>query len=240
MPLDLTEPAAAAGAGTASAIASGAATAPGIAAASAATPVAGRPGRRRDHSRDPEILDAAIEVLAEEGYDGMTMEMVATRAKAGKATLYRRWPSKGELVVDAVACMKSKDLDLAHLPDTGTLRGDLVAMIKPRNLDEAERKLQVMAGLMSVLSRSPELAEAIDAAIVAPRAEANRLLFERAIARGEISADCDVATISLVAPAMSSYRLLVSQRPVDREFLLSIIDGVVLPAVGLKAPEGSD
>ncbi|MGD8195797.1 TetR/AcrR family transcriptional regulator [Herbiconiux sp. P18] len=195
-----------------------------------------RPGRRRDHSRDPEILDAAIEVLAEEGYDGMTMEMVANRARAGKATLYRRWPSKGELVVEAVACMKSKDLDLDRLPDTGTLRGDLVAMIKPRTLEDAERKMQVMAGLMSVLSRSPDLAQAIDAAIVAPRAEANRRLLQRAIDRGEISPDVDIEAIALVAPAMSSYRLLLTQRPVDREYLLSIIDNVVLPAVGLRAP----
>lgn len=202
--------------------------------ASASAP--GRPGRRRDHSRDPEILDAAIEVLAEEGYDGMTMEMVAARAKAGKATLYRRWPSKGELVVDAVACMKSRDLDLDNLPDTGTLRGDLVAMIKPRTLEEADRKMQVMAGLMSVLSRSPELVDAINSAIVAPRAEVNRRLLERAVDRGEISADVDIPTIALVAPSMTAYRLLVTQRPVDREYLLSIIDGVVLPAVGLSAP----
>jgi AcrR family transcriptional regulator len=202
----------------------------------ASAPAPGRPGRRRDHSRDPEILDAAIEVLAEEGYDGMTMEMVAARAKAGKATLYRRWPSKGELVVDAVACMKSRDLDVDNLPDTGTLRGDLVAMIKPRTLEEADRKMQVMAGLMSVLSRSPELVDAINSAIVAPRAEVNRRLLERAIARGEIPADVDIATIALVAPSMTAYRLLVTQRPVDREYLLSIIDGVVLPAVGLSAP----
>lgn len=202
----------------------------------ASAPAPGRPGRRRDHSRDPEILDAAIEVLAEEGYDGMTMEMVAARAKAGKATLYRRWPSKGELVVDAVACMKSRDLDVDNLPDTGTLRGDLVAMIKPRTLEEADRKMQVMAGLMSVLSRSPELVDAINSAIVAPRAEVNRRLLERAIARGEISAEVDIATIALVAPSMTAYRLLVTQRPVDREYLLSIIDGVVLPAVGLSAP----
>ena len=63
-------------------------------------------------------------MLAETGYDGMTIDMVAARAKAGKATLYRRWASKAELVLDAVACMKSSDVDLDRLPDTGTLRGD--------------------------------------------------------------------------------------------------------------------
>ena len=190
-------------------------------------------GRKRDHTRDPEILDAALEVLAETGYDGMTIDMVAARAKAGKATLYRRWPSKGELVIDAVACMKNADVDLNHLPDTGTLRGDLIANIKPHSIEDAEKKLQVMAGLVSMLSRAPELAEAVKHAIVEPRAALNRALLLRAIDRGEISADCDVETLSLVTPSMAAYRVLILREPVDRAFLISLVDGVLLPAVGL-------
>lgn len=192
-------------------------------------------GRRRDHTRDPEILAAALDVLAEEGYEGMTIDMVAARARAGKATLYRRWASKGELVVDAVACMKRADIPFDDLPDTGTLRGDLIAMIKPRTIDDGEKKLQIMAGLASMLSRSPELAEAIDRAIIEPRAEVNRILLRRAIARGEVSADCDVDTLALIAPSMAAYRVLLRQKPVDREFLISLIDGVVLPAAGVRA-----
>src|SRR3982751_4600427 len=134
-------------------------------------------GRKRDDTRDPEILDAALDVLAENGYDGMTIEMVASRAKAGKATLYRRWPSKPDLVLDAVACMKSNDIDLAALPDTGTLRGDLIAMIKPPTIRDGERKMKVMAGIVSMLARNPELAETARLALVEPRAAANRILF---------------------------------------------------------------
>ncbi|MCU1557508.1 MAG: TetR family transcriptional regulator [Microbacteriaceae bacterium] len=192
-----------------------------------------RLGRKRDHTRDPEILDAALEVLAETGYDGMTIDMVAARAKAGKGTLYRRWASKGELVIDAIACMKKNDIDYSRLPDTGTLRGDLIAMIKPHSIEEAEKKLQIMAGLMSMLSRAPELAEAANAAIVEPRASVNRILMRRAVARGEISADCDIETLSLISPSMAAYRVLILRKPVDRKFLISLIDGVLLPAVGL-------
>jgi AcrR family transcriptional regulator len=198
--------------------------------------VASKPGRRRDHSRDPEILQAALDVLAEEGYDGMTIDMVAGRARAGKATLYRRWASKGELVVEAVACMKRGHFDLQNLPDTGTLRGDLVALIKPRAIEDSEKKTRIMAGLMSALVRSPELADAIDDAIVRPRAEANRILLQRAVDRGEIPADTDIETLALVSPSMAAQRSIVQQKPVDREFLLSIIDGVILPAVGLRGP----
>src|SRR6478609_3280992 len=125
-----------------------------------------RLGRKRDHTRDPEILAATLDVLAETGYDGMTVDMVAARAKAGKATLYRRWPSKAELVIEAVACLKRNDLDEASIPDTGTLRGDLIAMIRPPSIQDADRKLRVMAGLASMISRSPELADAAREAIV--------------------------------------------------------------------------
>ena len=194
-----------------------------------------RPGRRRDHTRDPEILDAALDVLAETGFDGMTIDMVAARAKAGKATLYRRWPSKAELVIDAVACMKHNNIDLTRLPDTGTLRGDLIAMIKPHTIEDSERKLQIMAGLMSMLSRNPDLAEAVNKAIVEPRVAVTRILMRRAVDRGEISPGCDIETLSLIAPSMAVFRVLVLKRPVDRAFLVSLIDGVLLPAVGLRS-----
>jgi AcrR family transcriptional regulator len=205
--------------------------------------VAGAPdqprlGRKRDHTRDPEILNCALEVLAETGYDGMTIDMVAARAKAGKATLYRRWPSKAELVIDAVACMKQSDLRPEDLPDTGTLRGDLLAMIKPHSIEDSERKLQVMAGLVSMLTRNPELSEAMNAAVVEPRAAINRMFLQRAIDRGEIASDCDVETLSLVSASMASYRTLILRKPVDRTFLMSIIDGVILPAVGLANKAG--
>lgn len=196
----------------------------------------GRLGRKRDHTRDPEILAAAIDVLAECGYDGMTIDLVAARAKAGKATLYRRWQSKAELVIDAVACMKRGEFTMDDLPDTGTLRGDLVAMLRPHSLEDADRKLRVMGGLVSMLSRDPQLADAVDAAITEPRVAVNRSLMQRAIDRGEIRADADVETACHIGPSMVAYRTLVQRKPVDRAFLVSMIDGVVLPALGVPLP----
>ncbi|NQX10763.1 TetR/AcrR family transcriptional regulator [Microbacteriaceae bacterium VKM Ac-2855] len=190
-------------------------------------------GRKRDHTRDPEILAAALDVLAETGYERMTVDMVAARAKAGKATVYRRWGSKEELVIEAVACMKKADLDEATVPDTGSLRGDLVAMIRPHSIEEGERKLRIMAGLTSMIARDPDFAKAAAAAIVEPRARINRMFLQRAIDRGEISADCDVDAISSISPSMAFYRTLMLNKPVDRAFLMSVIDGVILPAAGL-------
>ena len=190
-------------------------------------------GRKRDHTRDPEILEAALAVLAETGYDGMTIDMVAARAKAGKATVYRRWASKAALVIEAVGCMKNQNYEVASLPDTGTLRGDLVALAKPHAMLTGGRDLQVVAGIVSMLSREPDLVHAFHAAYIAPRAAAYRLLLGRAIERGEISADCDIDTLSTIGPSMAMYRSLLLQKPVDREFSISLIDNIVLPAVGL-------
>lgn len=195
-------------------------------------------GRKRDHTRDPEILEAALDVLAETGYAGMTIDMVAARAKAGKATVYRRWASKSVLVLDAVSCMKREDVLPENLPDTGTLRGDLVAGIKTRTTEESIRKMRIMAGLMSMISQDPELADVARESIIEPRASVNRMFLRRAIDRGEIPADVDVETLAMVSQSMGMYRMLVQRQPMTPEFLLSIVDGVILPAVGLRP--GSD
>ena len=189
-------------------------------------------GRKRDHTRDPEILEAALDVLAETGYDGMTIDMVAARAKAGKATLYRRWSSKGELVVDAVACMKTVNLET--LPDTGTLRGDFVAMIKTGSIEDSQRKLKIMTGLLSMLSKDPELSDTVLSSIMEPRVAANRIILRRAVERGEIPADTDIEAIAVISQAMATYRVMILRKPVDREFILSVLDTIVLPAVGLS------
>jgi len=191
-----------------------------------------RLGRKRDHSRDGEILESALEVLAECGYDGMTVDMVATRARAGKATLYRRWPSKAELVIDAVACMKSGDAD-RELPDTGSLRGDLIALIRPTAIDDGERRLRVMAGLVSLISREPELAESAREAVVAPRVTLYTRLFRRAVDRGEVAPGRDLELIASVSGALVAQRVLLLRQPITREFLISVIDGVILPALGV-------
>lgn len=191
----------------------------------------GRIGRKRDQTRDADILDAALQVLAETGYEGMTMDMVAERARAGKATVYRRWPSKAELVLDGVAHLDSGAADPDQLPDTGTLRGDLVAMIGPSSLVEEEHKLKVMAGLVSTMSHGPQFAAAANAAIVEPWVVANRVLIQHAVERGEIDAPADIATVSHIIPSMAAYRVFIQREPLDRDFLLSLIDVVLLPAL---------
>jgi AcrR family transcriptional regulator len=192
-------------------------------------------GRPRDATRDAAILDAAVAILAEVGYERMTMDMVAVRAKAGKATVYRRWPSKGEMVVEAVARMKRSLVDLDQLPDTGTLRGDLLALFQPPSVEQAEQKMRAMAGVAAMLAQQPSLAEAGHEAIVAPWVAANRTLIERAQARGDADRDAQVDTLAQIIPSLAAYRALIQRRPFDHAFLVEIIDGVLLPALRVSA-----
>ena len=87
-----------------------------------------RGGRPRDEAREQAILDAAIDLVAEVGYDAMSIEAVAARAKSSKATIYRRWPGKAELVAEAMR--RRAEPVLEDLPDTGSLRGDLLALVQ--------------------------------------------------------------------------------------------------------------
>ena len=118
--------------------------------------------------------------------------------------------------------------------DRRWLRGDLIALIKPPSIRDAERKMKVMAGIVSMLAGNPELAETARQALIEPRAIANRILFQRAIDRGEIAADVDIELLCTIGPSMVAYRTLMLRKPVDREFLISNIDNVILPAAGVR------
>lgn len=191
-----------------------------------------RVGRKRDHSRDGQILDAALEVLAEAGYAGMTIDMVATRAKAGKATVYRRWASKEEVVLEALSRLKHRQAPPRdQLPDTGTLRGDLLALFKPQSSDEAEYRMKIMAGLASMTSTHEGLDEVVDDTVVTPWADAHRALMQRAADRGEIPGGANIDTVCQVVATVAAYRTLIQGKQFDLDFLLPWIDDVVLPAL---------
>jgi AcrR family transcriptional regulator len=190
-------------------------------------------GRKPDSSRHAAILDAVIAILAETGYDGMTMDMVAVRAKAGKGAVYRRWPSKAAMVVDAVANMKRAQVDLENMRDTGTLRGDLLALFQPRSIAETDKKLRAASALTSLIAEQPSFAQVGHEALVTPWVEANRALFQRAIDRGEMVANPHLDTLAQMLPSMGAYRALIQRRAFDRNFLIEMLDGVLLPALGI-------
>lgn len=159
----------------------------------------------------------------------MTFDMVAARARAARATVYRRWASKADLVLKAVARLSRGDVDLAHLPDTGSLRGDMVAMILPLTGEQEQARIQVMAGLHALARSEPRLAEAAAGAGIGPWIEVNRAPIQRAIDRREFPPG-DVDVLSQVIPTMCAGRAS-QQLPITREFSLAMIDGVIIPAL---------
>ncbi len=189
-----------------------------------------RAGRKRDHSRDGVILDAALAVLAEHGYDGMTIDMVAARSGSARATVYRRWATKAELVLEAVARMSRDDVNLDQLPDTGSLRGDMTALILPLSDQEQQVRIQAMTALLSLSKTDARLAHAATGAGIGPWIEVNRILIQRAVDRGEFQPPSDIHTLAELIPMMCVSRA-VQQQPITREFSLALLDGVIIPAL---------
>lgn len=118
----------------------------------------------------------------------------------------------------------------------GNAAGDLLALFKPQPLEEGVRTLKVMAGLVSMIAYDKNFAEAVTDTMIAPWAEAHRALMQRAMERKEISADADLHTLSRVAASMAGFRTLIERKPFTREFLVSLIDSVILPALRVKPP----
>jgi AcrR family transcriptional regulator len=154
-------------------------------------PAARPPGRPRDVRRDEAILAATLELLQEHGYRGLTIDGVAAGAGVGRPTIYRRWPSKPALVVAAL--VDSARLALP-LPDTGSLRGDLIQVqhhqVELMNSPDTRR---VTAGLIADLATDPELAETYVTQYLAPRRSRVWRVLERGVHRGELAADVDMA-----------------------------------------------
>jgi AcrR family transcriptional regulator len=191
---------------------------------SATDPAVSRP--RVEGDREQEILDATLEVLGDVGYDRLTMDAVATRAKASKATLYRRWNGKVSLVIDALLSDKGPPA----LPDTGTLRGDLIASFCGMGGLTDDRSVATFASVITAISRDQDFAEAFRREVVGPKSQVSRTVFERARARGELAPGVD---IDLLAPALAGivlHRMYLMGEPPDEALITRVIDQIILPA----------
>lgn len=193
-----------------------------------------RVGRPVDRSGDAAILAAALDLVAERDYERTTLDEVAARTGRAKTTIYRRWATKEDLVLAALRAAGPPP-EAALLPDTGSLRGDLLAVVDSPWLGGSARRLAVFAGLAPALRGSARMAAAIRAEVTDPYADAYRRILRRAVDRGEVPAEA-AARVNLLAeviPAMSTHRLVAAGAPVRRELFVRVVDDVVLPALGL-------
>lgn len=181
---------------------------------------------RVEGDREREILDATLEVLAELGYDRLTMDAVATRAKASKATLYRRWNGKVSLVIDALLSAKGDH----EVPDTGSLRGDLIASFCGAGGLCDEQSVSTFASVLTAIHRDQDFAAAFRRDVIGPKAALSHGIFERARERGEIG---DHVDIDLLAPALAGialHRMYVMGELPDEALVTRVIDQIIIPA----------
>ena len=186
---------------------------------------------RVEGDREQEILDAALTVLAETGYDRLTMDAVATEAKASKATLYRRWSSKSQLVVDAVCSHKEHP----PTPDTGSLRGDLMAAHCGMGGLGDPRATAIQAAVVTAIARDEEFAATYRREFLGPKQAASRAIFERAVARGEIRDDLDLDLLAPALPGIVLHRVFLLGDAATPDLVARVIDQIILPAVSHRS-----
>lgn len=190
-------------------------------------------GRPRDPHADRAALTATQELLGEVGYDRLTIEGVARRAGVAKTTIYRRWPSKRELVAAAIHDARG----IPPMPDTGSLAGDLEVLVvaMARNLSDPAI-LQITAELLSSLARGDDLFDEYWNGYVVPMRTAFAEVFERAQRRGEIRVDVDVDRLIDVFAGTNLYQAIrPSAQPLDER----LREAVNLLWQGLSPPGGS-
>jgi AcrR family transcriptional regulator len=183
------------------------------------------PGRPRDPQVERDILTATIELLGEDGFDGLSIEAVAARAGVGKTTVYRRWPSKIPLVVDALAAMKMPTATTVpdDLPTREALERAMSGFTK-RQEGPADR---VLAGLVDAMSRNEELAKAVRTVLVAERQRGLVEVIERGKRRGEIRPDVDARVMVDLLGGPVVLRRLITGEPVNQRLAREIVDLVM-------------
>ena len=185
------------------------------------------PGRPRSAEADRAILAATVALLADAGYAAITLERVAANAGVGKATVYRRWPSKVELVIDAIRT-GMHDVDP---PATGSLRQDLVTLMSHQIdwLHDSEIG-RMIAGLSAEIQHNQELADALRATLIRPRRAAVRQVLAGGVARGELRADADLDVVLDLLYGAIHYRVLVTGEPLEPDLASKIVDAVLVGA----------
>ena len=182
------------------------------------------PGRPRSEQAEQAIIEATLDLFAEQGFEGVCVEAVAARAGVGKATIYRRWPNKEELLLAALSSMKSP------FPEpTGNVRDDLVAQMTVMCEDRADpRKARRYALLLGEGQKYPRLMQRYKETVIGPRHDAMREVIRRGIASGELraGADVEIALLALTGTVLAKEK--AADGSLNGEFAARIVDELLL------------
>ena len=177
--------------------------------------------------REAELLAATLQLLQQHGYERLTVDAVAATAKASKATVYRRWPSKGELVLAAFieGCRQ-----VAVHPDTGTLRGDLLLLGEVITAHATQHSATIRAVMVEV-SRDPALREAMQHQFLDQRKALIESVLQQAVDRGEIQAAAISEELWDLLPGYLIFRSIVPNRPPTMKTVQTFVDNVLIPSL---------
>ena len=195
-----------------------------------------RGGRPRDPSRDGVIRAAILRLLGEVGYGALTMDAVAAEAGVGKATIYRRWRTKQDLVVDTISDL---NLELATPADTGSLEGDLRVLTDQMRAVITGPTGAATLSLLSTMPHQPALAQAFQDGPLMVWRQAFAPVWERAEQRGEVEPGMSGSLLAEATSALMVQRWLLTGLPVDQAFTDEMLDTVVFPLLRLHRPTGN-
>ena len=189
-----------------------------------ATDPGARGTRRRGDALLGAIHAAVMEELATVGYTGLSIERVAERARTGKASIYRRWPTRLELVLDAIDHVMPR---LDDVPDTGTVRDDLLVVL--RRIAAVMGSREGVAARACVDGTDDELAQAVRERLLPPRKAMMLSILKRAADRGEISATAVTQRMTEIGPMLLHGELLQRGAPIADGAVVEIVDEILLP-----------
>ncbi|HEY3086886.1 MAG TPA: TetR/AcrR family transcriptional regulator [Jatrophihabitantaceae bacterium] len=193
--------------------------------------------RKRGAELEDAIHDAVFAELADVGYAGFTVEAVAARAKTGKASIYRRWGTKQDLVVEAFLARFGGPGDILEelRSEPGATTRELLVRLATRICEASDAAGEVMRAVACEATRDPELAAAVEQKVHNPKRAAFVELLRRGVERGEVRPDAACSLYADILPAMLTYQMVLNNQRVTEQDAIRIVDHVVLPLI---APAG--
>lgn len=186
-----------------------------------------RRGRPRTEGTRAAVVRALIALVAEQGFAKTSMDEVAERAGVSKATIYRRWPSKDALIIDAHRAL----LDATDAPDTGTLGGDLLALLdRVADMIEDGNIIGMMQASVGEMMANPELAEVFRQQVMEPRLEMFHAVFARAHERGDLRPGIDWRVMAYALIGSNVFRVAFMGEQPDREANRRLVEMIVQDA----------
>jgi AcrR family transcriptional regulator len=194
-------------------------------------PIASLIGRPRDAARDLAIQSAAVSLMQEVGYDKVTIDEIAHRAKVSKATVYRRWKNKQELITDLVKIHSKHEIPAI---DTGSLRGDLIELISAHVAILKGPDGSLLMGLLTSAQRNPELSQLMMECKPKEVDPEVTEIVQRAMKRKEIVGVANLELLGEAVGAIIIHRIAITQQSVNRKFIESLVDDLLIPALTYK------